>query len=133
MLRQISRQGRMDAMLNDNDDTSALASILQSRKSQIGQNNNKKDENTTGSIHLTTDEYCALLQYLQASGQPYHPAHEFPHPDNALILPPYVQKPLQLHRDHCTFSCKKSHKGNSGIKFYNPSTQSQDTGFIEAI
>lgn len=129
----MSRQGRLDAMLYDNDDTSALANILYSNKFSANPDSKEEDENLKNSIPLTTDEYLALLHYLQASGKPYRPAHQFPHPENALILPPFVQKPLQVHRDHCTFSCKKSHKGNSGIKFYDPSTQSYDTGFIETI
>ncbi len=38
-----------------------------------------------------------------------------------------------MHRDDHTFSCQKSHKGNSAIQFYSPSTQTEDTGFIETI
>ncbi|KAF8218566.1 hypothetical protein L208DRAFT_1350166, partial [Tricholoma matsutake] len=32
-----------------------------------------------------------------------------------------------------TFSCGKSHNGNSAIKFYNPLTQAHDIGFIQNI
>jgi len=32
-----------------------------------------------------------------------------------------------------TFSCQKSHEGNSAIKFYNPYSQKYDTGFIKLI
>ncbi|KAF8219816.1 hypothetical protein L208DRAFT_1337527, partial [Tricholoma matsutake] len=35
--------------------------------------------------------------------------------------------------DECTFSCERSHKGNSAIQFYNPLTQVHDTGFIQQI
>ncbi|KAF8229579.1 hypothetical protein L208DRAFT_1156953, partial [Tricholoma matsutake] len=52
---------------------------------------------------------------------------------NAIILPPQAQHLLQVHHDECTFSCEKSHKGNTAIKFYNPLTQAHDTGFIQNI
>ncbi|KAF8223396.1 hypothetical protein L208DRAFT_1316953, partial [Tricholoma matsutake] len=49
------------------------------------------------------------------------------------ILPPQAQHLLQVHHDECTFSCEKSHKGNSAIKFYNPLMQAHDIGFIQNI
>ncbi|KAF8234136.1 hypothetical protein L208DRAFT_1551034, partial [Tricholoma matsutake] len=52
---------------------------------------------------------------------------------NVIILPPQAQHLLQVHHDECTFSCEKSHEGNSAIKFYNPLTQAHDTGFIQNI
>lgn len=136
MITQMSRRGRLDAMLYDNDDTQALANILQS--DDLSNKNIKKpdlphENDYKNAISLTKDEYFALLHYLQTFGQPYRPAHQFPHPENALILPTSVNKPLQLHEGHHTFSCKMSHKGNSAIKFYDPSTNNHDTGYIESI
>ena len=82
---------------------------------------------------LPRDAYDALLDYLQATGHQYRAYDAFPHPSNALILPPKVELPLQVHRGDHTFSCQHSHEGNSAIQFCNPHTQEHDTGFIEAI
>ena len=38
-----------------------------------------------------------------------------------------------MHHHGRTFSCQKSHEGNSAIQFYNPYTQQNDTGFIHII
>jgi len=82
---------------------------------------------------LPPEQYIALLQYLQFTGRQYRDYHQLPHPPNTLILPPRAELPLQMHRGDCTFSCQKSHEGNSAIQFYNPYSQEYDTGFIEII
>ncbi len=138
MLRQMSRRSRLAAMLYDDNQIEDMANILEPKNAtQTNVNVNigpmEQAEFLKKSHKLTEDEYGALLQYLQDAGQPYRPVYQLPHPANALILPPIIQTPLQVHRDHCTFSCQKSHKVNSGIQFYNPSTQTKDTGFIETI
>ncbi|KAF8232055.1 hypothetical protein L208DRAFT_1466182 [Tricholoma matsutake] len=73
-------------------------------------------------IIFTRQEDCTKLSLI-------FPTHQI----NAISLPPQAQHLLQVHRDECTFSCEKSHKGNSAIKFYNPLTQAHDTGFIQNI
>ena len=136
MITQMSRRGRLDAMLYDNSDTQDLANILQSNDLHNKKNegpNLPQSNDYKNAISLTNDEYFALLHYLQTLGQPYQPAHQFPHSENALILPASVNKPLQVHEGHHTFSCKKSHKGNSAIQFYDPISNNYDTGYIESI
>ncbi|EDR00486.1 uncharacterized protein LACBIDRAFT_334088 [Laccaria bicolor S238N-H82] len=59
--------------------------------------------------NLPQDAYDALLVYLQATGHQYRAYDAFPHPSNALILPPTVELPLQVpvdmaHPDGCATS-----------------------------
>jgi hypothetical protein len=82
---------------------------------------------------LAEDHYNALLVYLQGTGRQYRAFHAFPHPQNALILPPHAKIPSQMHYHGHTFSCQRSHEGNSAIQFYNPYTQQHSTGFIQVI
>ena len=77
--------------------------------------------------------YTALIYYLQRSQHQYWAFNDFPHPRNALILSPQAKTPLQLHHGEYTFSCWTLHQANSTIRFYNLSTQTHATGFIERI
>lgn len=87
-----------------------------------------------GSIALTRDEYDSLLQYLHATGRPYHSVYKIiAHPEGVIFLPPTARKPNQVHISGRTFSCETSHKGNSLIRFSNPATGRLDTGTIEKI
>jgi hypothetical protein len=157
MLRQMSCRGRVDAMLEDAlgqpADTPVistgatavgviatrnLAQILRPQKASAqGAPIPLTFSNAAAALknapELHRVDYNALLHYLQRSGRPYRAFDDFPHPKNALILPPRAETPLQLLRGECTFSCRRSHQGNSAISFYNPSTETHATGFIETI
>lgn len=142
MLRQMTRRARVEALLHDSKDSDLhkLATILDPLYSSLTNNNPtilsgaEQAHILAQGIMLTDTEYRALLQYLHLTGRPDYRAYDnYPHPLNSVILLPQVQSPLQIHRGECTFSCKKSHKGNSAIQFYNPLTQSNDTGFIHAL
>ena len=152
MLHQMSRHGHVDAMLEDalalsTDVTGIpvgvtairnLAQILWPKKVDADCVLTPLTLLEAASALKNTPElhefdYTALLHYLQRSGRQYRAFSDFPHPKNALILPPQAKTPLQLHRGECTFSCRRSHQGNSAIRFYNPSTQAHATGFIEII
>ncbi|KAF9455478.1 hypothetical protein BDZ94DRAFT_1366470 [Collybia nuda] len=142
MLRQMARKGRLHAILEDGVQTEdvgvrRLASILQPTTlsdsvptplgpAELAAFLKKAPE-------LPQNEYNALLHYLQQTGRQFRAYDNFPHPQNAMILPPRAQRPLQLHRNGQTFSCQQSHRGNSGIRFYNPLKNSHDTGFIQSI
>jgi hypothetical protein len=143
MLRQLSRRGRVDAMLKDGLTSgdalsNGLAQILQEKEESADYAHRPVSPAQIAEILkkapvLPSEQYAALLQYLQLTGRQYRDFRELPHPPNALILPPRAELPLQMHRGDCTFSCQKSHEGNSAIKFYNPYSREYDTGFIELI
>ena len=141
MLRQMSRRGRVDALLQDglqDGRMNGLANILQPAVKTSDFSPTPLDSAEIAAVfkkasNLPRDAYDALLVYLQATGHQYRAYDAFPHPPNALILPPRVELPLQVHRGDHTFSCQHSHEGNSTIQFRNPHTQEHDTGFIEAI
>lgn len=139
MLHEMACRGRLDAMIEDgievgDAETQKFASILQptdmSDCTPILLDPLELAAAKKKAIKFTPDEYNALLQYLQQSGRQYRAYDNFPHPQNAHILPPHAGKPLYLHH---TFSCQKTHEGNSAIRFYNPLTNSHDTGFIQSI
>ena len=141
MLRQMSRRARVDASLQDTlGDTVSnnLAKILRPENnsadcSPILLNPIQVATALKESSKLAEDHYNALLYYLQGTGRPYRASHALPHPPNALILPPHAKLPSQVHHHGHTFSCQKSHEGNSAIQFYNPYTQQHDTGFVHVI
>ena len=63
----------------------------------------------------------------------YKAYSDLSHPSNSIILPPQAQHLIEIHQDECTFSCERSHKGNSAIQFHSSLTQVHDTGFIQQI
>ena len=141
MLHQMSCRARVDASLQDGLGDTALNNLVKILKPENDSANGKPMPlNPTqvatalkDSSKLAEDHYNALLHYLQGTGRPYRAFHAFPHPPNALILPPHAKLPSQMHHHGRTFSCQKSHEGNSAIQFYNPYTQQNDTGFIHII
>lgn len=137
MLRQMSRRARVDALLHDHKDTQELANILEPVLSSTEIPVSLKPTDTAEFLKKATPlldvDYNSLLQYLNATGRPYRHFNNFPHPPQSLILPFRAQRPYQIHQGESTFSCQTSHKGNSSIQFYNPHTQTHDTGAIETI
>ena len=143
MLRQLSRRGCVDAMIKDGlpgDDalSNGLAEILQEKEKPADYAHSPVSPAQVAAILknapiLPPEQYIALLQYLQVTGRQYRDYRQLPHPPNTLILPPRAEPPLQMHRGDRTFSCQKSHEGNSAIQFYNPYSREYDTGFIEII
>lgn len=138
MLRQMSRRAHIDALLTDQDASGGLADILEpgdkySTRLPVPVKPSEAAEILSGAPALDEMEYNALLYYLHNTGRPYRASTDFPHPLNANILPPQAQHPPQIHHGEHTFSCQKSHKGNSAIQFYNPITQIYGTGFIQTI
>jgi len=140
MLRQMSRRAYLDAVLTDtvDQDSAQLAQILNMAYNIVEPTPRPLQPSEVADIlqkapDLTAIEYSALLQYLQSTGRPYRAFDDFPHPPGALILPPQAKRPHQFHHNNQTFSCQHSHVGNSAIQFYNPLSQSHDTGFIQTI
>ena len=141
MLRQLSRRGRIDAMLKDGLDTSSdgLAEILQENEkppADYAHSPVSPVENVAilkNTPILPPEHYTALLRYLQFTGRQYRDYLQLPHPPNMLILPPRAELPWQMNCGNHTFSCQKAHEGNSAIQFYNPYSQEYETGFIEMI
>ncbi|PPQ71131.1 hypothetical protein CVT25_004856 [Psilocybe cyanescens] len=149
MLRQMCHQSRVTAMLSDELDLYKLAAILEpvdalaintstSAPPTLTAHKIAEFFSTTPQIFsdkssFTKDNYNSLLQYLHSTGRLYRAYNAFPHPLDSMILQPLAKCLLQFHRGDHTFSCQKSHYGNSAILFYNTSTQKKDTGFINAI
>ena len=143
MLRQLSHRGRVDAMLKDgltggDASSNGLAQILQGKEESADYAHMPVTPAQIAEIlqkapMLPPEHYTALLKHLQFTGRQYRDFRLLPHPPNALILPPRAELPLQMQRGDRTFSCQKSHEGNSAIKFYNPYSREYDTGFIKLI
>lgn len=143
MLRQMTRRTRVDAILQDDNNMQKLSSILDYSSEPTATNRiplvpltpvEAADALKKGTL-LSDTYYDALLKYLHLTGRAHYRAYNnFPHPPNATnVLPPQALHPLQIHCGECTFSCQKSHAGNSAIQFYNPLTKQHDTGFIQTI
>jgi len=138
MLHHMSRRGRVDAMLKDgltsgDSSSGGLAQILQPKEASVDYAPSPVSPGEVAAIlknapDLPLQHYNALLFYLQSTGRQYR---QVPHPQNALILPPRAERPLQMRRSDCTFSCQRSHEGNSALTFYKPHSQESKTGFIE--
>jgi hypothetical protein len=130
MLHHMSRRGRVDAMLKDgltsgDSSSGGLAQILQPKEASVDYAPSPVSPGEVAAIlknapDLPLQHYNALLFYLQSTGRQYRHFHQVPHPQNALILPPRAERPLQMRRGDCTFSCQRSHEGNSALTFYNP-------------
>ncbi|KAF9456554.1 hypothetical protein BDZ94DRAFT_1177483 [Collybia nuda] len=138
MLRQMTCRAHINAALHDVDGPKELANILEPTDVSVDASPVALKPSEVASVlakatNLQETEYNALLHYLQNTGQPYRSYDDFPHPPNALILPPMAQKPLQFNHGEQTFSCEHSHQGNSAIQFYNPLVQANSTGFIQSI
>jgi len=138
MLHHMSRRGCVDAMLKDgltsgDSSSGGLAQILQPKEASVDYAPSPVSPGEVAAIlknapDLPLQHYNALLFYLQSTGRQYR---QVPHPQNALILPPRAERPLQMRRGDCTFSCQRSHEGNSALTFYKPQSQESETGFIE--
>jgi hypothetical protein len=141
MLRQHSRRARLEALLHDGTKpgTKELASILNSSADMPPQSKltalspTEAADILAGAPKLDEAEYGELLQYLQHTGHIFRHWNDLPHPPNSTVLPPHATRPLQIHRGEYTFSCQRSHQGNSAVYFYNPLTHTHATGFIELI
>lgn len=142
MLRQMARQGRMEAILNEeqftDQHTQKLAEILQSEAHSDLKNSFKELSSLQTAIILTEakellpTEYNMILQYLR-SGQPWHSYTDVPHPPGSLVLPPCALQPPNFKLQGRVFSHKTSHVGNSGILFKSPVDSTRLTGSIEKI
>jgi hypothetical protein len=134
----MSCRAHVDALLHSDDGLKELCNILEPADVPMDSHPvpltpTEVSEVLAKAPQLLEAEYNDLLHYLQQTGRPYRAYSDLPHPPNSMVLPPQAQHPLQVHRDECTFSCERSHKGNSAIQFYNPLTQVHDTGFIQKI
>ncbi|KAJ7150883.1 hypothetical protein C8R43DRAFT_887002 [Mycena crocata] len=142
MLTQIARKGRLEALFTDEQSKEGypgeLAKILQPviaaqiKAAQPLAELEVAKFLTTG-IDLSSEDYQMLLQYQISKGQLWRSCYQMPHPLGALILPPCVVKPREFKQGRQVFSCYKSHRGNSGIRFKNPADSTLLTGFIEEI
>lgn len=149
ILRQISQQSRVTAILQDSTDLNKLYNILEptdnygvdiktSLPQELGPEKTAMFFSKVPDIFSTASsfkvaEYNLLLNYLHRSGRPYRAYTQIPHPLDSVVLQPLAHCPLYFKRGDHTFSCQSSHKGNSAIQFYNPTTRSKETGFIHAI
>ncbi len=140
MLRQMSRRANVEAAFLDDEEFKPLGSILNPHPISINTPSKplsgieQAQYIAGGSTELSEEDYNMLLQYLHATGRPYHSVKEhIIGRRNVRFLPPYVQIHTEVLVDERTFSTRISHEGNSAVQFIHPTTQQLDTGFIEAI
>ena len=90
MLRQMSRRGRVDALLHDglqDDKMNGLANILQPAVKTSDFSPTPLDSTGIAAVlkkasDLPRDAYDALLDYLQATGHQYQAYDAFSHPSS---------------------------------------------------
>lgn len=142
MLRQVARRGRLEAKLSDEQlqggPVGHLAQILRPDLAVQTKASQPLTELEVARIlakakELAEEDYQMLLQYQVSKGQLWRSCYQLPHPPGSLILPPCAMKPSQFKLGDQTFSCYKSHRGNSGIQFKDPLNHQVLTGFIHEI
>lgn len=149
MLRQTARRGRLEAMLKDSTSQIDESSRLVSQLAQILQPETRvydplkpltgleSAQMLAHGREIAPDIYRKILQYLHFMGQTqWRAAYQAPHLlDDNMVLPPRSLMPSEIKQDGQTFSCKRSHEGNSGIRFNSPTNPATPilTGYIENI
>ncbi|KAJ7640603.1 hypothetical protein B0H17DRAFT_1148938 [Mycena rosella] len=140
MCTQVARHGRSEAFLSEEQFTDGplrgLAHVLD--KDSHSKAENQLDTAEVARIlavgkELLPASYQLLLQYLRSTGQPWWDCENLPYPEGAVLLPPRAKQPPEFKLDGRTFSCRKSHPGNSAIQFKRPGDNLIVTGFIEVI
>lgn len=140
MLRQMSRRGRLEAKLNDEQSNSGPVSEL-ARILQPGTAATMKAAEPLSEVakilkiaeDLDSEDYEMLLHYQISKGQQWLDCRQLPHPLGSLILPPCALKPREFKLGDQVFSCYRSTRGNSAIQFKDPGTNTVLTGFIDEI
>lgn len=146
MVHKSACKGRLEASLHDNQYTNPatqkLAEILEPKDVFAFMHN---PETMTGQqiakaladgTVLSKDHYAILLKYLNNSGREYKSAYtNSRYPLGTLILPTMAQNHTQIPFNNSTYSCYKSHEGQSHIQFYIPGGYggAWETGYIETI
>lgn len=138
-MRQMSRQGKVKAALQDDDDLKVLAQILGPQVLSV--DSSAKELSGTdeadllkASSPIAWDDYDALLHYQRKRGNFLYSVYDETarNPDFTFLLP-NAQKPTAVYIGDRTFSIRQSHEGNSAIEFKHPETGCRGTGFIESI
>lgn len=140
MLRQMTRRGKIEVALRDDELLQPLGKILEPESVSIDTPPMRmpgKEEGEYfkhGSVTLPREDYDELLRYLHDAGDVYHSAYDLTgaNPRTQFLLP-QVRTHTQVHIDDRTYSARQSHEGNSAIQFVRPGTDQRDTGFIECI
>ncbi|KZV94512.1 hypothetical protein EXIGLDRAFT_611659 [Exidia glandulosa HHB12029] len=145
MLQQFCRRGRIDALLHDGTDDAELArllDLLHLDASQDEQTHPRPAPTSTQIAEMLRDaddlsasEYGLLLAHLRKDGQPWRDRTAYPHP---LAAAEFIVPSAAVVHSECnffgrTFSCARSHDGNSAIEFYNYERTTSYTGVIEAL
>ncbi|KAJ7174176.1 hypothetical protein C8R43DRAFT_873624 [Mycena crocata] len=146
MIRQVSRRGRLEAYLNEEQfqdsegHIDGLSRILDPKRGNPPRLTAPKQllpaevaEIIAKGKELLPHYYQMLLLYLRSTGQLWRDYEHLPHPEGSLILPPSAMQPYEFTLDGRQFSCKESHRGNSGIQFKLPAGLTILTGFIAQI
>lgn len=142
MLKQMTRLGQLSAFLHhtasSDPQMDTFANILEPSNNS---HTVKLIDSAEQAVYLikaadlSTTEYDMILQYLNQTG--HHGKYEhntaYPHPEHALILPPYAKRYTEFTENGRTYSCNSSHQGNSFIEFYDRRIQGHSTGIIKDI
>lgn len=138
MLRQVCRQGRVEAAFEDDETFVELAKVL-ALPDPLGVATGESQSERLRTVKenaqdLTRDEYEALLFFLRRTGQVYHSVYDGVIADyGTRYLLPFVQHQKNIAIDGKTYSTRESHEPNSAIQFLEPISGIKATGNIEAI
>lgn len=144
MIRQLSRRARLEVELEDNKELQVLKEILEGTASiatldspPLPLSSQEQAEFwQQGAIKLERIDYERIIHYLMSIGLPHHSIYDLPL--NRVLrrndcFTDLVRRPTQVKYEGRTYSCKKSHVGNSAIQYKNPQTGTLETGFIGNI
>lgn len=147
MLRQMTRRQRLQALLQDIDDSDQpeehllfqLATLLEPRQhdptTAVFTELESAEFRQDATAELPDNHYDLILVYLAQRARPYRSFRSYPHPPHALVLHPQAKRIHQITLDkRHTFSRQQSHLGNSRIQFRDPNNNDlRQVGYIEDI
>lgn len=146
LLTRLCSRGRLEAKLADaayRGEDAALAELadvlLQPKTNHyihpLRVSNEEEALFMRSATEFAMTDYELLLAHLQSTDTPYYSCLDMYAPDDALILPLRARYLTEITIENRTYSCRRSHYGNSSIQFdsVEEETTYRYAGFIEAI
>lgn len=146
MLLQMCRRGWLDAILHDSqsninltDNEKKFMKMFQVKESWSDdvlheQLSGMQEANILSKASsLSSNEYNMLLTYLQQTEGAWHSYNDFPHSLNTRVLPLVAQRPTEIHHNNRTYSCYRTHRGNSAVWYRQHQSGQLYSGYIQTI